>query len=130
MMALFGVEEWCERGEIFSVYFGMFSQLGSVRPPRRPAGLRRPLSAATQLGDVPVGRGRHRLDLLTSFDGAQEGASKAQSKVFRTASPTWASADDGPTTLRHVFLAATFAGVGRIYVGGIRGMRGPRARPR
>ena len=28
MMALFGVEEWCERGEVFSVYFGMFSRLG------------------------------------------------------------------------------------------------------
>ena len=49
MMAVFGTEEWCERGEIFSVYFGMFSQLGSfgvedggsaaaARSPRRPAG--------------------------------------------------------------------------------------------
>ena len=27
MMALFGVEEWCQTGEVFSVYFGMFSQL-------------------------------------------------------------------------------------------------------
>ena len=53
MMALFGVEEWCERGEVFSVYFGMFSQLGffgvedgrlgaAARSRRRPAGRRCP----------------------------------------------------------------------------------------
>ena len=29
MMALFGVEKWCQTGEVFSVYFGMFSQLGA-----------------------------------------------------------------------------------------------------
>ena len=28
MMTIFGVEKWCQTGEVFSVYFGMFSQLG------------------------------------------------------------------------------------------------------
>ena len=34
-MALFGVEEWIERGETFNAYFGMFARLGPVRDPRR-----------------------------------------------------------------------------------------------
>ena len=51
MMAVFGVEEWCERGEVFSVYFGMFSRLGCLGVSDGRLGVRRPLSAATQLGD-------------------------------------------------------------------------------
>ena len=63
MMAVFGVEEWCERGEVFSVYFGMFGRLGifGIRDGR--LGRRRPFSAATKLGDDPwLGRRRDRLD--------------------------------------------------------------------
>jgi hypothetical protein len=30
-MALFGVEEWIEKGETFNAYFGMFARLGPVQ---------------------------------------------------------------------------------------------------
>ena len=58
MMALFGVEEWCERGEVFSVYFGMFSQLGCFGVEDGRLGRRRPLSAADPLGDDARARPR------------------------------------------------------------------------
>ena len=78
MMAVFGVEEWCERGEVFSVYFGMFSRLGifggrgrparrgAGRSPRRPRWATVPGSAAVVIASIAT----------TSFDGAQEGAFK------------------------------------------------------
>ena len=50
-MALFGSEKWLERGETFSVYFGMFATPGAVRGPRPPA--RGPPGA---LGRHQVGR--------------------------------------------------------------------------
>jgi hypothetical protein len=46
MMGLFGVQEWCERGEIFAVYFGMLSQLGPFGVKDRRIGVRKPFSAA------------------------------------------------------------------------------------
>ena len=36
-MSLFGIERWLERGETFSVYFGMFASLSARLGPRRPA---------------------------------------------------------------------------------------------
>ena len=50
MMALFGTEEWCRKGEVFSVYFGMFSQLGAFEARDGRLGVRRPLAASTELG--------------------------------------------------------------------------------
>ena len=47
MMAVFGTEEWCDRGEVFSIYFGMFSRLGPVGAKDGRLGLRRPFSATT-----------------------------------------------------------------------------------
>ncbi|HEX2709014.1 MAG TPA: fenitrothion hydrolase, partial [Solirubrobacterales bacterium] len=53
MMALFGVEQWCERGEVFSVYFGMFSRLGYFGVRAGRLGRRRPLSAAARWATIP-----------------------------------------------------------------------------
>ena len=53
MMGLFGVEEWCERGEIFSVYFGMLSQLGSFGVKDGRIGVRKPFSAAVHWATIP-----------------------------------------------------------------------------
>ena len=53
MMALFGVEKWCRNGEIFSVYFGMFSQLGIFEVRDGQLGRRRPLAASTSWARVP-----------------------------------------------------------------------------
>jgi hypothetical protein len=73
-MALFGIEKWLERGETFSVYFGMFSRLSAVEVRDRRLGVRRWLSGTTGWAVVP---GSLAIVLVTiggtTFDGAQEG---------------------------------------------------------
>jgi hypothetical protein len=131
MMALFGVEKWCARGEVFSVYFGMFSQLGCFGTVDGRLGRRRPLSAATRWASVPGSAAVVIASIAsTSFDGAQEGAFKAAiESVFE-----W-FADRGvglTTSLRltdTIFMALCFAGVGLVYLLGVRGMRTVRGAP-
>jgi hypothetical protein len=57
-MALYGVERWCDRGEAFSVYFGLFSRLSVFERRGREVGLRPLLSGLAQLeparGTVPL----------------------------------------------------------------------------
>ena len=53
MMALFGTEKWCRRGEVFSVYFGMFSQLAPLEAREGSLGRRRPFSGAARWATVP-----------------------------------------------------------------------------
>ena len=73
-MALFGIDVWLDRGEAFSVYFGMFSQLAALEVRDGRLGRRHPFSAATHWATVP---GSVALVLMTigvtAFDGAQEG---------------------------------------------------------
>jgi hypothetical protein len=74
MMALFGVEEWCERGEVFSVYFGMFASLGAFASRDGRFGARQPLSAAGRWAVLPASVAVVIASLGTTvFDGAQEG---------------------------------------------------------
>jgi hypothetical protein len=125
MMALFGVEEWCERGEVFSVYFGMFGRLGIFGGRDGRLYRRRPLSAATSWATIPGSAAVVIASIAsTSFDGAQEGAFKdAIEETFE-----WL-ADRGiglTTSLRltdTLFLLLCFAGVGLVYALGVRGMR-------
>jgi hypothetical protein len=131
MMALFGVEEWCERGETFSVYFGMFSRLGGIGARDGTLGLRRPLSASTRWATVPGSTAVVVASIgTTSFDGAQEGAfQNALENVFewlidRSFEPT--------TALRltdTLFLLLTIAGVALVYLIGVRGMATVRGAP-
>jgi hypothetical protein len=131
MMALFGVEKWCDRGEVFSVYFGMFSQLGCFGRRDGRLGLRMPLSAATHWATVPGSAAVVIASIAaTSFDGAQEGAFKgAIEDLFE-----W-FVDRGlglTTSLRltdTVFMLLCFAGVGLVYLLGVRGMRTVRGAP-
>jgi hypothetical protein len=131
MMALFGVEKWCERGEVFSVYFGMFSRLGYFGVHDGRLGRRRPLSAATSWATIPGSAAVVIASIgSTSFDGAQEGAFKsAIQQVFE-----WLS-DAGfglTTSLRltdTIFMALCFGGVGLVYLLGVRGMRTVRGAP-
>jgi hypothetical protein len=73
-MALFGSERWLQRGEAFSLYFGMFASLAPFEVRDGVLGRRRPLSAATSWVSTP---GSVALVLLTigatAFDGASEG---------------------------------------------------------
>jgi hypothetical protein len=125
MMAAFGVETWCERGEVFSVYFGMFGRLGifgsddSGRLVRR-----RPFSAATSWAVIPGSAAVVLASIAsTSFDGAKDGAYQAPiEKVigwFAEAGTSLAAVRATDT----VFMLLTFAGVGAIYLLGVRGMR-------
>ena len=131
MMVAFGVEEWCERGEVFSVYFGMFSRLGFLGVSEGRLGRRLPFSAATRWATVPGSVGVVIASIgTTSFDGAQEGAFKgALESTFewlldRSVEPT--------TALRvtdTLFMALAILGVGLVYLLGVRGMATVRGAP-
>jgi hypothetical protein len=126
MMALFGVEEWCERGEVFSVYFGMFSRLGSFGVSGGRLGTRRPFSAATKWATVPGSTALVIASIATtSFDGAQEGVYK--NAILHTFE-WFADRGVGLATALHltdtIFILITFAGVALVYLLGVRGMAG------
>jgi hypothetical protein len=125
MMSVFGVEEWCERGETFSVYFGMFGRLGIFgsregRLERRP-----PLAATTSWATIPGSVAVVIASIATtSFDGAAEGALKDPIESMAE----WL-ADQGlelTTSLRiteTLFMLLCFGLVALVYMLGVRGMR-------
>ncbi len=131
MMALFGVERWCRMGEVFSVYFGMFSQLGSFGVRDGRLGVRRPLSAAAHWATVPGSAAVVIASIAsTSFDGAQEGAFKSaiESTFNRLVSAGMGLA--GALRLTDtIFMLLCFAGVGLVYLIGVRGMATVRGAP-
>jgi hypothetical protein len=131
MMALFGVEEWCERGEIFSVYFGMFSQLGCFAVEDGKLGRRRPLAAATHWATLPGSAAVVIASIAsTSFDGAQEGAFKsAIESVFNWFVDRGVGLTASLRLTDTIFMLACFAGVGLVYLLGVRGMRTVRGAP-
>jgi hypothetical protein len=125
MMALFGVEAWCQRGEVFSVYFGMFSELAPIGVRDGRLGWRRPLAAAARWATLPGSAAVVIASISsTSFDGAQEGAFKpAIESLFRHLSDAGFSLLVALRLADSVFMLLTFAGVGLIYALGVRGMR-------
>jgi hypothetical protein len=129
-MAVFGVEAWLDRGETFSVYFGMFSRLAAVEVRDGRLGLRRAFSAATRWAVVP---GSVALVLtaigITAFDGAQEGL--LQTPILDTTNKL-IDAGLGPLFAHRlaesVYLAGMIALVTGFYWLGVLGMhsvRGP-----
>ncbi|MGZ8665755.1 MAG: fenitrothion hydrolase [Solirubrobacterales bacterium] len=125
MMALFGTEEWCRKGEVFSVYFGMFSQLGAFEARDGRLGVRRPLAASTSWATVPGSAAVVIASIgTTSFDGAQEGVLKAPLLdtfnwlADRGVDLTWALR--GADT---IFMALCIGGIALVYLLGVRGMR-------
>ncbi|HEX5713224.1 MAG TPA: fenitrothion hydrolase [Solirubrobacterales bacterium] len=131
MMALFGVEEWCERGEIFSVYFGMFSQLGSFAVEDGRLGRRRPLAAATHWATLPGSAAVVIASIATtSYDGASEGAFKsAIDSTFEWFVDRGAGLLAAQRITDTIFMLACFAGVALVYMLGVRGMRTVRGAP-
>jgi len=131
MMALFGVEKWCQTGEIFSVYFGMFSQLGSFGVRDGKLGRRLPLSAATHWATVPGSAAVVIASIAsTSFDGAQEGAFKGG--ILQTFEWLVEAGLSLTTSLRvtdTIFMALCFLGVGLVYLIGVQGMSTVRGAP-
>jgi hypothetical protein len=131
MMAVFGVEEWCERGEAFSVFFGMFGRLGCFAFEDGRLVRRRPFSGATSWAAVPGSAAVVLISIATTtFDGAQEGALK--DAIASTAE--WLL-DRGigliaaPRTAGTIFMALCLAAVTLVYLLGIRGMRTVRGAP-
>jgi hypothetical protein len=125
MMAVFGVEEWCERGEVFSVYFGMFGRLGIFGTKDGRLQRRRPFAAATDWATIPGSAAVVIASIATtSFDGAAEGAIKDPIE----SSAEWL-ADQGlglTASLRltqTVFMLLCFGAVALVYALGVRGMR-------
>jgi len=125
MMAVFGTEEWGDRGEVFSVYFGMFGRLGIFGSRDGRLERRRPFSAATTWATVPGSAALVLASIATtSYDGASEGAFAD----FIETGIGWAE-DIGlgiTASIRltdTIFMLLTFAGVSLVYWLGVRGMR-------
>ncbi|HET6997674.1 MAG TPA: fenitrothion hydrolase [Solirubrobacterales bacterium] len=131
MMALFGTEKWCERGEIFSVYFGMFSQLGYFGVEDGRLGRRRPLSAATRWATIPGSAAVVIASIATtSFDGASEGAFKsAIGSTFEWLVDRGVGLLAAQRLTDTLFILLCFAGVALVYMLGVRGMRTVRGAP-
>ena len=130
-MALFGVETWLQRGEAFSVYYGMFSQLAPLEVRDGRLGVRRPLAAATHWARVP---GSIALVVATigstTFDGAQEGLwQEPIGDLFDRLTDLGLGPTAAFRTSESVFFALTLAGVAAIYWAGVRGMRTLRGSP-
>ena len=125
-MSAFGTERWLERGEAFSVYFGMFSRLAALEAREGRLGVRRPLSAAGRwVAEVP---GSVALVLVaiggTSFDGAQEGALTEPIKtVFDWLIQRGLGFAGALRLTDTVFLALALLAVTALFALGIRGMR-------
>jgi len=124
MMAVFGVEKWCQTGEVFSVYFGMFSELGSFGVKDGQLGRRRPLAAATQWATMPGSVAMVIASIATtSFDGAQEGVfNGAIVQTFEWLSDTGLSLTTSLRLSASIFTLICFAGVALVYLIGVRGM--------
>jgi hypothetical protein len=125
MMALFGTEKWCERGEAFSVYFGMFGRLGIFGSRDGRLRRRRPFSAATTWATVPGSAALVIASIAsTSYDGASEGAFKdGIESLFHRLADTGMNLTTALRLTDTVFMLLTFAGVGLVYLLGVRGMR-------
>jgi hypothetical protein len=125
MMALFGVGRWCETGEVFSVYFGMFSRLGRFEVRDGRLGRRLPLAAAGSWAVVPGSAAVVIASIAsTSFDGAQEGAFKgAIEAVFDWFVDRGVGLTASLRLTDTIFMLLTFAGIGLVFLLGVRGMR-------
>jgi hypothetical protein len=125
MMAVFGTQVWCERGEIFSVYFGMFGRLGVFGSGEGRLYRRRSLSATTNWASIPGSAAVVIASIAsTSFDGAQDGAFKAGiENLFEWFADRGMELTSALRLTDTIFMLLTFAGVGLIYQLGVRGMR-------
>jgi hypothetical protein len=130
-MALFGTEIWLDRGEAFSVYFGMFSRLAPLEVRGGRFGLRRVLAAAahwakerTSVWVVVAAIG------ITAFDGAQEGVfTDAITSVSNALGDVGLGATLSFRLTETFFLLLSVGTIGAIYWAGVAGMRSVRGSP-
>lgn len=131
MMVLFGTEQWCRRGEVFSVYFGMFSQLAPLEARDGRLGRRRVFSAAPGWATVPGSAAVVIASIgTTSFDGAQEGALKgAIESTFERLVDAGVSLTGALRLSDSLYLALCLLGIAAVFLIGVRGMRTVRGAP-
>ena len=100
-MLLFGVETWLERGETFSVYYGMFSQLGSARGARGTARDPPPAGGGDPLGGASPdpSRSSSRRSPTRRSTAPRRGCGSRRSTACSTASPTSGSGRPPPSGL-------------------------------
>jgi hypothetical protein len=125
MMAVFGVEEWCERGEVFSVYFGMFGRLGIFGVSDGRLQRRRPFSAATSWAALPGSAAVVIASIATtSYDGAAEGAfADPMESVYDWISGLGAGLTAASRLTDTLFMLLCFGAVALVYMLGVRGMK-------
>jgi hypothetical protein len=125
MMGVFGVEEWCERGEVFSVYFGMFGRLGIFGVRDGSLQRRRPFSAATSWAAIPGSAAVVIASIATtSYDGAAEGAfADPMEGVYEWISDLGFGLTAASRLTDTLFMLLCFGAVALVYLLGVRGMR-------
>ena len=116
-MALFGIETWLDRGEGFSVFYGMFSRLAAPEVRDGRLGLRRLLSGTTHWATVSGSIGMVIIAIgTTTFDGSQEGVFKSPiDSLFRHLNDAGLGAVTAHRLAESVFLALSLAGVAAIF---------------
>jgi len=131
MMALFGAQEWVSRGETFSVYFNMFSQLAPLEVRDGRLGRRRPFTGAAHWATMPGSVAMVVASIgTTSFDGAQEGALKdAINSTFNRLVDAGASLSSALRMTDSVYMAVCLLGVAALFLLGVQGMRTVRNAP-
>ncbi len=123
-----GVERWLERGETFSVYFGMFASLSplEVRDGRLgapPGAARRDPLGRRSAGSIASSWSR---SAATTFDGAAGGRAQGADQLDRRSSSPTISALGPIAALRltnTLFLGLALALVAGLFWAGISGMR-------
>jgi hypothetical protein len=125
MMGVFGVEKWCDRGEVFSVYFGMFGRLGIFGTRDGRLERRRLFSAAASWATVPGSAALVIASIATtSYDGASEGAFQdPMESVFEWIADAGIGLTASLRITETLFLLLCFGGVALVYLLGVRGMR-------
>ena len=120
-MALFGIETWLDRGEAFSVYFGMFSRLAPLEVRDGRLGVRRWLSATTTLGQRPgldrAGAGDDRDHDLRRRPGGS--CSAADRRPLRGPGRPRPRPDRRPAPHERLFFALSIAAVAGIFWAGV-----------
>jgi len=131
MIAIFGTEQWCRRGEIFSVYFGMLSQLSAIEVRDGQIGRRRIFSGAAHWATVPGSLAMVVASIATtSFDGAQEGALKdAISSTFNRLVDAGVGLTGALRLTDSLYMLLCVVGVAAVFLIGVQGMRTVRGSP-
>ena len=131
MMAIFGTERWCDRGETFSVYFGMFGRLGPLELRDGSLGVRRMLAGATRWAAVPGSVAVVIASIgSTAYDGAAEGAIRDQiESTFEWLVDQGVGLTASRRLAETIFMLLAIATIAVIYLAGVWGMRTVRNAP-